>query len=594
MSRIKRVVLFQPASAGGNFEYVAIPRQGLLFLSGALAQWEGPNIYEREIWFEDRSGLMDPDKDLDGVDIFMVTALINEAPRGYQMARLAKQFHPNIKTIGGGPQMSPLAEEAFNYGDFDVIVQREGEDIIGQLSDVLLEHRGSDRNQYLDKIPGLSYRKDGVTVQTHRKGLISPDFVELPDFHSVKDLSSANPMVGAVIETIRGCTEKCTYCQVIQQFLGYRMISRETEIKRLAQIRQLAEDGLVHTSRNGSFQVFISDDLHAPPLRAVKFRNERLERLKGWKGHSDGMNMICQVRAEVGQDPELTAAMQEANIKMLYVGVESDNAENLLAVNKRQDPGQMHTDLNFLNGEGFTVVAMTIIGLPYDTEQSIMDLADWVTTVSKYQTVNFLTPLPATSNWDSLVPLDENGDLLAEGAMRPYHLYTGRQFVHQDSRWTMQESRELFDRYSAKLNPVDDVYRRIFRILRTYKLRLAATSRDFSDTLASRLGDATEALRNWSDTANLAGLEFGENISQRVNELVDQIRSVSQPLANARKEAADAIGSRISELSESLKQLNGPSGNRELALNISGRITELTDLIDETVTTTNRRSPAKK
>ena len=594
MSRIKRVMLFQPASAGGNFEYIAIPRQGLLFLSGALAQWEGPNIYEREIWFEDRSGLMDPDKDLEGVDIFMVTALINEAPRGYQIARLAKQFHPNIITIGGGPQMSPLAEEAFNYGDFDVIVQREGEDIIGQLSDVLLEHRGSGRDQYLDKIPGISYQKDGGIVQTQRKGLISPDFVELPDFRSIKDLNSENPMVGAVIETIRGCTEKCTYCQVIQQFLGYRMISRETEFKRLAQLREMASDGLVHTARNGSFQVFISDDLHAPPLRAVKFRDERFARLKGWKGHTDDMNMICQVRAEVGQDPELTAAMQAANINMLYVGVESDNAENLLAVNKRQDPGQMHKDLNFLNAEGFSVVAMTIIGLPYDTDQTVMDLADWVTTVSKYQTVNFLTPLPATSNWDSLVPLDENGDLLAEGAMRPYHLYTGRQFVHQDPRWTMQESRDLFDRYSAKLNPVDDLYRRIFRILRTYKLRLAAHSKDFSDTLASRLGEANEALRNWSDTANLAGVEFGENISQRVVELVDQIRAVSQPLANTRKEAVEAIGSRMTELSDSLKQLTGPGGNRELALNISGRITELTDLIDETVTVSARGGSAKK
>ena len=594
MSRIKRVVLFQPASVGGNFEYVAIPRQGMLFLSGALAQWEGPNIYEREIWFEDRCGLIDPDKDLEGVDIFMVTALINEAPRGYQIARLAKQFHPEIITIGGGPQMSPLAEEAFNYGDFDVIVQREGEDIIGQLSDVLLEHRGSDRDQYLDKIPGISYRKDGGMVQTKRQGLVSPDFVELPDFRSIKDLTSANPMVGAVIETIRGCTEKCTYCQVIQQFLGYRMISRETEFKRLAQLRELAADGLVHSSRNGSFQVFISDDLHAPPLRAVKFRDERLARLQGWKGHTDGMNMICQVRAEIGQDPELATAMQDANIKMVYVGVESDNAENLLAVNKRQDPGQMHKDLVYLNDEGFTVVAMTIIGLPFDTEESIMDLADWVTTVSKYQTVNFLTPLPATSNWDSLAPLDENGDLLAEGAMRPYHLYTGRQFVHQDSRWTMQESRELFDRYSAKLNPVDDVYRRIFRILRTYKLRLAAGSRDLSDTLAVRLSEATEALRNWSDTASLTRLEFGENISQRVNDLVEQIRAVSQPLANARKEAADAIGSRVNELSESLKLLTGPSNNRELALNISGRITELTDLIDETVTVSKRKASAKK
>ena len=593
MSRIKRVVLFQPASAGGNFEYVAIPRQGMLFLSGALAQWEGPNIYEREIWFEDRSGLMDPDKDLEGVDILMVTALINEAPRGYQIAKLAKQFHPEIITIGGGPQMSPLAEEAFNYGDFDVIVNREGEDIIGQLSDVLLEHRGSNRDQYLAKVPGITYRKDGGIVQTQRTGLVAPDFVELPDFRSIKDLNSSNPMVGAVIETIRGCTENCTYCQVIQQFLGYRMISRENEFKRLAQLRELAADGLIHTSRNGTFQVFISDDLHTPPLRAVKFRDERLARLQGWKDHTEGMNMICQVRAEVGQDPELIAAMQDANIKMVYVGVESDNAENLLAVNKRQEPGQMHKDLHYLNDVGLTVVAMTIIGLPFDTEKSVMDLAEWVTTVSKYQTVNFLTPLPATSNWDSLVPLDENGDLLPEGAMRPYHLYTGRQFVHQDKRWTMQESRDLFDRYSAKLNPVDDVYRRVFRILRTYKLRLAATSRDLSETLASRLSEGTEALKNWSDSASLTGLEFGENITERVNELAEQIRSVSQPLANARKEAADAIGNKVNELSDSLTQLTGPSSNRELAINISGRITELTDLIDETVTVSTRGGARK-
>ncbi|HAA94078.1 MAG TPA: hypothetical protein DCE26_00095 [Dehalococcoidia bacterium] len=594
MSRIKRVVLYQPASVGGNFEYVAIPRQGMLFLSGALAQWKGPNVYEREIWFEDRSGLMDPEKDLEGVDIFMVTALINEAPRGYQIARQAKEFHPNIITIGGGPQMSPLAKEAFDYGNFDVIVQREGEDIIGQLSDVLLEHRGSDRDQYLNKIPGISYRKDGGIVQTNRQGLVSPDFVELPDFYSIKDLNPDNPMAGGVLETIRGCTENCTYCQVIQQFLGYRMISRETEFKRLEQLHQMAADGLIHTGRNGAFQVFISDDLHAPPLRATKFRNERFERLKGWKGHTDKMNMICQVRAEIGQDPELASAMQDANINMLYVGVESDNAENLLAVNKRQEPGQMHKDLSYLNETGFGVVAMTIIGLPYDTEKSIMDLADWVTQVSKYQTANFLTPLPATSNWDSLVPLDENGDLLQEGQMRPYHLYTGRQFVHQDSRWTMQESRDLFDRYSAKLNPVDDVYRRVFRILRNYKLRLASSSRDLSDSVTSRINEATDSLRSWSESVTVAGREFGENIPQRVNELVDQIRAVSQPLANARKEVGETIGTRINELSDSLKLLTGPNANMELADNISGRITELTDLIDKTVTVSARRAAVKK
>ncbi len=455
-SRIKKVVLLQPASAGGNFEYIAIPRQGMLFLSGALAQWEGEFLYEREIWFEDRCGVIDPDKDLEGIDILMVTALINEAPRGYQIARQAKQYHPEIITIGGGPQMGPLTEEAFDNGNFDVVVQREAEDIIGQLCDLLLTRKPGEREAYLDKVPGISYLRDGQLVQTRRSGLINPDFVELPDFRSIRDLTAENPMAGGVIETTRGCTEKCTYCQVIQQFLGYRLVSRETEIKRLTQLTELAADGLIH-SRNGNFQVFISDDLHPPPLRAVKYRDERLARLQSWKDHTQNMYMICQARAEIGQDPELATAMLDANIKMAYIGVESDNAENLKLVNKRQEPGQMHTDLVALNDMGYSLVAMTIIGLPYDTEESIMALADWVTQVSRYQTVNFLTPLPATSNWDDLVPLDENGYLLAEGQMRPYHLYTGRQFVHYDERWTMAETRDLFDQYSARLTPVDDL-----------------------------------------------------------------------------------------------------------------------------------------
>ena len=588
-SRIKKVVLLQPASAGGNFEYIAIPRQGMLFLSGALAQWEGEYLYEREIWFEDRCGVIDTDKDLEGVDLLMVTALINEAPRGYQIARQAREYHPEIKIIGGGPQMGPLCEEAFAVGSFDVVVQREAEDIIGQLCDILLTYKPGERDPYLDKVPGISYQRDGHVVQTRRSGLINPDFVELPDFRSIRDLTPDNPMAGGVIETTRGCTEKCTYCQVIQQFLGYRLISRETEIKRLTQLTELAADGLIH-SRNGNFQVFISDDLHPPPLRAVKYRDERLARLQSWKDHTKNMYMICQARAEIGQDPELATAMLEANIKMAYIGVESDNAENLKLVNKRQEPGQMHTDLTTLNDMSFSIVAMTIIGLPYDTEESIMELADWVTQVSKYQTVNFLTPLPATSNWDTLVPLNEHGGLLAEGEMRPYHLYTGRQFVHQDERWTMAESRDLFDRYSARLTPVDDLYRRIFRILRNYRLRLASTSRDVGDSITARLADATESLKSWSDPVSMAGREFGENISQRVGELAEKLRSVSQPLANARQEVVDSIGSDISELADSLKDLSGPvnNGSSDLAANISSRITDLTEMLN-TVMSDSRR-----
>jgi radical SAM superfamily enzyme YgiQ (UPF0313 family) len=485
----------------------------MLFLSGALQQWQGPNLYERLVWFEDRSGKIDPQKDLDGVDVLMISALINEAPRAYEIAREAKERHPRIITIGGGPHMSPLADEAIREGGFDVIVQREGEDIIGQLCDVLLAYKGQSRLQELKKIPGIAFMENGGLVQTTRRGLVEPDFVELPDFYSIKDLTPSKPLMGGVMETVRGCTEKCSYCQVIQQFLGYRMVKRETELKRLAQLQQMAADGLIATNRDGRFSVFVSDDLHPPPLRAVKYRNERLERIKAWKGHSDNMYLICQTRAEIGQDPELAQALLDINMEMLYVGVESSNAANLKAVNKRQDPGQMHKDLTRLNEFGFAIVAMTIIGLPYDTEEGIMEMADWVTQVSKYQTANLLTPLPATSNWEGLVPLDANGDVLQKGEMRPYHLYTGRQFVHQDQRWNMEESRRLFNRYHAKLNPVDNLYSRLFRLVERYRIKLTNTGQEISESLAYKKRDLAAVKK-----------EIAETISSRVNNLGNTLK----------------------------------------------------------------------
>jgi hypothetical protein len=281
---------------------------------------------------------------------------------------------------------------------------------------------------------------------------------------------------------------------------------------------------------------------------------------------------------------------------MLYLGIESNNAESLAAVRKRQEPGQMESDLRTLNSMNFSVVAMTIIGLPYDNEESIMTLADWVTHYSKYQTANLLTPLPATSNWTDLKPLNEHGELLGEGEMRPYHLYTGRQLVHYDERWSMQESRELFDRYSAKLTSIDNLYGRIFRILRSYRLRWAATSRDLSDSINARIGDATELLRNWSDPVSVAGKEFGENLSQRIDELTETLRAVSQPLANTRRELAENVSTRINELTESLRTLSDPlsSGRRDLAMNISHRISELSEMLNGVMSDSRRHRPIKE
>ena len=153
----------------------------------------------------------------------------------------------------------------------------------------------------------------------------------------------------------------------------------------------------------------------------------------------------------------------------------------------------MHKDLESLQRMGFDVVAMTIIGLPYDDEEQVMKLAEWVRGVSKFQTANLLTPLPATVNWPNaatgggLKLLNREGGLLngdgsyqPTGELPPYELFTGRQFVHHDEvvingeprGWTLQQSRAVMERYMSHLRPVDKLYARIFEMMKRRQTKL--------------------------------------------------------------------------------------------------------------------------
>jgi hypothetical protein len=188
--------------------------------------------------------------------------------------------------------------------------------------------------------------------------------------------------------------------------------------------------------------------------------------------------------------------------------------------------------------------------------------------------------------------LNERGELLQEGEMRPYHLYTGRQMVHYDQRWSLQESRTLFEQYSAQLNSIDKLYERAFRMYRAFRPRIAVTTRELGDTVAARIGEATQMLRGLS--LSLAGRELGD-VPQRAGELIEAMLTVSQRLSNTRRELAENISIRISELTESLKTLSDPlaASSREFAVSLSARITELTEALNRVVADSPRRTPLK-
>ena len=110
--------------------------------------------------------------------------------------------------------MSPLPEEAIARGGFDAIVNREGEDIIGQLCDILLTFRDDRKYQYLERVAGISFMRDGHVTQTRRKGLVAPR-LRAPARLPLHPRPVPHEPHGRPVSwrPCGGCTENCSYCQ---------------------------------------------------------------------------------------------------------------------------------------------------------------------------------------------------------------------------------------------------------------------------------------------------------------------------------------------------------------------------------------------
>ena len=138
----------------------------------------------------------------------------------------------------------------------------------------------------------------------------------------------------------------------------------------------------------------------------------------------------------------------------------------------------------------------------------------------------------------------------------------------------MQESEELFERYSAKLRSIDNLYGRIFRMLRTYRMRLAATGRELSDSIGARIGELSELVRESSESKNVVPAKSIEN-------LLDSLRAASQPLSNARTELSENISSKLQEVNNIYRDLttSGKSDKNQDASALESTVTELNGLL---------------
>jgi len=172
-----RIVFIEARSAEFHvFKKFGLPRLGTISM-GTILEQHGHSV---RIYIED---IGDVDwADALNADIVGISALTNNAPRAYEIARRIRDR--GIPVMMGGPHVSFMDEEALQYCDY--VMRGEGEEGIVPLVDAILEGSG------FEQIDGLSFKRDGELVRIGGLPRVADlNTLPIPDFSLINSFNNS-------------------------------------------------------------------------------------------------------------------------------------------------------------------------------------------------------------------------------------------------------------------------------------------------------------------------------------------------------------------------------------------------------------------
>lgn len=157
----------------------------------------------------------------------------------------------------------------------------------------------------------------------------------------------------ATVLTDFGCPFKCGFC--VMASLGYRVRPKDEVVSELAWLL-----------KNGVRELFVTDQCFGAS------RERSLELLRAVAATVPGMGFSTFTRADL-LDGELLDALKKAGCHTLIMGVETASPAILESYGKGLKPDKVKNGFALCRQKGIRAVATFIIGLPEDTEKSILD-----------------------------------------------------------------------------------------------------------------------------------------------------------------------------------------------------------------------------
>jgi len=270
------------------------------------------------------------EEDWQWADLILISAMYIQRAGLLALVREAKRRGKTV--VAGGPHPTSLPEAVLEAG-CDFVVRGEGENTIP----LLLE--------------AMRHGKTGIIENGEKPDLTTSP---IPRF----DLLQLKDYVTFTIQTSRGCPFDCEFCDVVNLF------GRTPRYKTPKQV--IAELETLHRlGARGS--AFICDDNF---IGSKKHARAFLQELIPWlRSRGEPYRFLTQASVNLGQDPEMIDLMTAANLREVFIGIESPD-ENVLQTSHKYHniKNPLLESLDTLKKNGMEVIGSFIIGLDGETK----------------------------------------------------------------------------------------------------------------------------------------------------------------------------------------------------------------------------------
>jgi radical SAM superfamily enzyme YgiQ (UPF0313 family) len=314
-------------------------------------------------------------------DVVGISALTSNARRGRELGHQAREAGKFV--VIGGPHPTVAPEYFLDDDCCDVTVQNEGDLVLPDLVE-----RKDDRASW-DKIPSLTFRKEGKNFSTPRRPFIKDlDALPFPAYHLYDMPRFFKRMVnpGIPVVSSRGCPYACTFCDAEMTPRNYRAMSAKRTV-------DLMETML---KRYDNPQFFFFDDLFTiNKKRVIGICEEIIRR-----------GLFVEWSAESRVDTvtfEMLRLMRKAGCIKLYFGLESGSPEQLVTMKKNVTREGILKGAKLTREVGIYYKFFIIYGFPGETDKDHELTEDIVTKSMPHNVaVSLLCPHKGTEVYDQI------------------------------------------------------------------------------------------------------------------------------------------------------------------------------------------------